>query len=55
MDTINKSWLSNENNLYAWDCATWQALIGWNTPSVNTTSIVRLNKMLSYHRSMSHQ
>ena len=31
IDTIDKSWASNENNSHAQDCATWQALIGWNT------------------------
>ena len=55
LNTMGKSWLSDENNSDAQDCATWQDLISWNTSSINTTSTFWSNKMLSHHRSMPHQ
>lgn len=52
---MGKSWLSNENNSDAEDCATWQVLIDWNISSINTTSTFQSNKMLPCHRSTPRQ
>ena len=48
IDTMDKLWLLDENNSNDQDCTTWQALIGWNTSSVDATSAFRFNKMLPY-------
>ena len=49
IDTMDKSWLLDENNLDAQYCATRQTLIGWNTSSVNTTLTFWSNKILPRH------
>lgn len=63
IDIMSKSWVLNENNAEAQDCAMWQDLIGWKTSSSPIIcchiigqyhiNIFRSNRILPQHRLMS--